>query len=242
MKRTLLHGAGFFAVAFTSMHAMAEPLASPPRAEVSVTGLGYQLIDLAPDDGQAPWLDLAGRWGSVSASIRQASGTELREFLDQHGELDFSDGANAVFGEISAEGLRLHLTLVDQNTYIAGTSDYSFRVSPYTQVIFTADAHVATYGGADDFPTFASASLTGSSNDGWSPAAASIGAGSGTPAQSATLELLYSSGAANGGGFLSLGGALRGAVSPVPEPSQAWLLLLGVPVVCATTGRRRSAA
>lgn len=222
-----------------SMHAMAQPLAPPPRAEASITGLGYRLIDLAPDDGQDPWLDLRGRWGSVSASIRQPSGGELRDYLDQHGQLNLTDGANSVFGEVSAEGARLTLTLGDMNTYIAGTSDYRFEVSPYTQVIFTADAYVATYGGPDDFPTFASASLTGISDDGAGmPGTTSIGASEGTASQSATLDLLYSSGAANSGGFLSLGGSLWGSVSPVPEPSRVWILLLGLPVVFAATRRR----
>ena len=85
MKLTLLRRAIFVAGALTSMHAMAQSVASPARAEASVTGLGYRLIDLAPDDGQAPWLDLAGRWGSVSAAIQQSSGGELRGSLDQHG-------------------------------------------------------------------------------------------------------------------------------------------------------------
>lgn len=60
--------------------------------------------------------------------------------------------------------------------------------------------------------------------------------------QPETLEVLYSAGAASGGGFLSLHGSLWGSVSPVPEPSQGWILLLGVPVVFAATRRRRIGA
>ncbi|OON59844.1 hypothetical protein B0920_21435 [Massilia sp. KIM] len=164
----------------------------------------------------------------------------MRDSLDQHGQLNLTQGANAVFGEVSAEGLRLSLTLGDQNTHIAGTSDYNFQASPNTQVIFTAEARVATHGDAGADPTYASASLFGTTDDGEiSYGITSIGTGNGTAAFSETLGVQYSFGTGGGLGFLSLGGSLRGTVSPVPEPSRAAILLLGLPVVFTLLRRRR---
>lgn len=221
---------------------MAQSATVPSRAEAAITSLGYRLIDLTPDDGLAPWIDLAGLWGSMSASIQRPSGGTLHDFLDQHGQLSLSDGGNAVFGNSSSDGLLLSLNLVDRNTYIAGTSDYSFRLSPNTQVIFTADAQVASYSGVNDVRTAASASLYGSSYDGEQmPGTTSIGT-SGTAQQSAMLEILYRSGSVEGGGFVSLIGSLEGMVSPVPEPSRLPILLLGLPVVYAAARRRRTGA
>jgi hypothetical protein len=133
-------------VAAALLAAAAGPALAAYGSSLSITGLHYTLIDLAPDDGVSPSITFRDGLGSFAGGnfTPDPFGSVSYGRTDRAGAVSasirFQDGALSMFasGMVAPEALGQRFA-----PYVTGASSFSHGLwsvlSPHTQIVWTAD-------------------------------------------------------------------------------------------------------
>lgn len=240
MISRLLLGTVTLAAWFSGGTAVAQTGAADVSGEAAIGNLRYELIDLTPDDGATPWLNLEPLYSSASVRIGEWDEGGPSDSLQGEGTLELADAGSSVYALIDGDGLRARSVAGQRDVDIRTDSSIGFTFSPNTRVIFMADAEVNAAAQSHAFNhSYASLSgiVYGANGDVTSNSHVTTSSGPGE--QSVLLELIFRSADVTTSGHLSLGASTWSQVSAVPEPAQVSLLLFGVGAVAAAARRRR---
>jgi hypothetical protein len=236
------------AAAFAAAASIAAPQAfAQSTASAALANFQYDLVDLNPSDGVTPKLDSWRSATMASATLYSdpdGSQAEYTQSLwDKEGTISLTGGAGAggttlAWGTMDA-WVRMYANSAKSETWAV----YSFRLSPYTRVVFKDDASVngamAFVGGgvqaeaymASVFFDETSGNLTQQrvslTLDDPAPRQLSVFAETGESEQLITLHL----------GSKASAGSLT---SPVPEPASVTLTAAGLALLLAWSRRRRA--
>jgi hypothetical protein len=117
MKRNALGLAGLV-LAYAGLHAA--PAAAQVNVELAATNIHYTLVDLTPDDGEAPWIRFTtADWTPISwsASLTPQPGNEQSQGFNEsrHVEFELSPNTQVVFRFDTH--LALHAPTTDPRQY-----------------------------------------------------------------------------------------------------------------------------
>jgi len=223
--------------------APATPALAQQAAGVTLGQLGYHLIDLAPDDGIAPWIGLNTYATHAYAHVYDEEGNEIAGTdIDYFGSTGFDNPYASLHAHTTADAAGVLLTLYSGWGYVSANRSLRFLLSPNTQVEFNIDADLWARPEAPgmSWPT-AIAELYGSLdgfNDGERFTDAfrlEDGVQHGTLSVTATSQGEWAEGRL---AFDAYAVAESHAV-PVPEPETSMLLLTGAGLL-AIAGRRKN--
>jgi hypothetical protein len=235
--------------------AAAVPASAQSTASAFVGNLSYQLIDLAPDDGIAPYLTFTGASNTFARASLYADpvfGTLVAD-SQSTGELISSVNVSTTSGTADASGSPF---AVFANTNLFSNSGASlafgtmdFILSPYTRVIFSVTASVDaepdfTEGGLGN--AFASALLYGEVGNDSSAGSTNFSSSTFTLflREDRTLSALVDTQAFETTGFVAIQAVAESAslatpVSSVPEPASLGMLLAGLGLLSGAARRRQ---
>lgn len=135
LKRTLA------ALALGALACTALPALAQHTAGVTVGHLGYQLIDLAPDDGIAPWIGLGSYQTMAYASIYDQEGNRIdASRIETMGTTGFDNGYASLHADAGEDSASIRLALYSGYGYAAADRAFRFTLAPHTQVVFSVDA------------------------------------------------------------------------------------------------------
>ena len=209
----------------------------PSTATASIGSLRYELVDLTPGDGHAPWLELEARQGSMLYGINPPTGYGRSGWLDEYGEIDLVERRNRFTVAVGTERVSVGVSVLDPSVNVLGISQFGFRLSPHTQVVFMADASVDTFSADEDVETYAAAHLYGWL-EGETQTTASLIRLNGNGPDLETLQVTFGSADFSRSGNLNIDSAAWANLTAVPEPGQAAMLLLGLSALLTATRLR----
>ena len=233
------------------------PAMADATASAQLSNFGLQLIDLDPNDGIAPWIDLtrldshAFAFGGNGAFA--ADGTSVFGAVSADSAGAGTSATAAISGDLLAGGVAhadaSTLAAYAQAFINAGTFGMSptFTLSPHTELVFTGSADVAASIGAGGGLSEADVELglSGPAPDflfdhDYRSAIAFDGGAHGASSQG-DLSVSFSNvgDVAVDGTFYVYVMAIASNVPPVPEPAN-WALMLGAMGGLAMALRRRA--
>ncbi|WP_296946014.1 PEP-CTERM sorting domain-containing protein [uncultured Massilia sp.] len=227
--------------------ALSAPFAAPALAQqaagVTVGQLRWELVDLAPDDGIAPWIGVNAYATQSYASVYDQEGNEIDGVrIDAYGATGFDNAYASLHADTRADTASAQLALYSGYGYVSANRSFRFTLAPNTQVRFLADAAMWASPEAPgvSWPT-ALAELYGSLpgyNDGerfMQTFRLEDGAHEGTLAVTAASQGEWVS------GYLALDAyaVAESHAAPVPEPAMAAMLMGGLGVLGALARRRK---
>lgn len=221
---------------------MATPALAQHTAGVTVGQLRYQLVDLTPDDGIAPWIGLNSYATQAYASVYDQQGTEIEGTrIDRFGSAGFDNDYASLHVDAAEDLAAVLLTLHSGYGFAAADRAFRFTLSPGTQVNFYVDADMWAVPQApgQSWPTALAelyGSLPGFNDDGQfiSTFRLEDGRRRGTLTVSASSQDEWVTGRL---AFTAYAVAESHA-APVPEPG-AYAMLLGGVAVLLAGGRRK---
>ncbi|QJD99312.1 PEP-CTERM sorting domain-containing protein [Massilia forsythiae] len=224
--------------------ALAQSTPMPYVAGASVGNFSYRLVDLAPDDGIAPWIGVSPYTTSGYAHVYDQEGNHIDGAdIDAPGDAGFAnDYAAARFG-IGAGATEASLSLYSGYAYASANQDFRFMLTPHTEVVFSADALVwAAHDPAAEHDTAtAIAELFGSlrnvGDDDGLAFSTSSQVTQDTRAEWLSLSVHSGDDWAVGHVTMSAYGVAESHALPVPEPAMPAMLLGGMGLL-AVAGRR----
>jgi hypothetical protein len=135
MKRTLM------AATLAALVAVTASASAQQAAGVDIGALRWELVDLTPDDGIAPWIGLNAYATQSYASIYDQEGNEIDGVrIDQYGKTGFDNGYASLHANTQPDAAGVLLTLHSGYGYVSANRSFRFTLSPNTQVNFHADA------------------------------------------------------------------------------------------------------
>lgn len=204
-------------------------------ANVALANFHYRLVDLAPDDGIAPSIDLTSYYGYVFGTLYNEDTISGYAGINTFGtaNYDSTDG----FGHFK---IQYDATNIDLDTLVGSASAQSghtllFTLSPYTEVIFDMDGSLAASAGPGEDAGASATLFSGIFETPGSEDYASLTSGS----EHVALSVSTSSGAdwAQGSaGFIAVAAA-NVYVPPVPEPAPAAMLTGGLALIAGLLRR-----
>jgi len=121
--------------------APATPALAQQAAGVTLGHLDYRLIDLAPDDGIDPWIDLNSYAALAYAHVYDQEGNEIAGTeIDRFGNTGFDNAYASLHAQTGADAAGVLLTLHSGWGYVSANRSLRFLLSPNTQVEFSVDA------------------------------------------------------------------------------------------------------
>jgi hypothetical protein len=119
----------------------ATPVLAQQAAGVTLGALDYRLIDLAPDDGIAPWIGLNGYATHAYAHVYDQEGNEIAASDIEHaGTAGFDNDYASLRANVGDDAAGVLLTLHSGWGYASANRSVRFLLSPHTQVVFDVDA------------------------------------------------------------------------------------------------------
>jgi hypothetical protein len=110
-------------------------------AGVTVGHLGYQLIDLTPDDGIAPWIGVTSYATQAYASIYDQDGKQIDATRIEHlGSAGFDNGYASLHADAREDSAAIQLALYSGYGFAAADRAFRFTLAPHTPVMFCVDA------------------------------------------------------------------------------------------------------
>lgn len=217
--------------------------AAQSSASASVATWRYTLTDLAPLDGIAPSITLSPQTMSPAYQSIALHGRPLVEGADWQGEtsdtgasLYWESGANSAAAWSLASGIEAAVHSVGTPVLAHGMREFSFTLSPFTQVAFFQEGHLSSGGqtGAPGARAILAVSLDGfpRSAAGWDELEL-VGDG----ARDFTLTASAASEGGSAAGTVKLQ-ATSYVLVPVPEPGQYATLLAGLALLAGWCRRR----
>lgn len=210
------------------------PALAQQAADVTVNHLGYQLIDLAPDDGIAPSLAWTGDAAPLAyAHIYDQDGLEIDGVqIDTFGTAGFDNAYAAMQVDAQSDAAHIRLDLYSGYGFASSNQGFHFTLSPHTQVVFSSEADLwAAPTPAPHDNLTALAELYGSlhlegDQDGAFSTQARVDAGS----EHHTLSVTAASQDAWVDGYLAMNAyaVAESHALPVPEPQTSAMLLCGI--------------
>lgn len=221
------------------------PALAQQAADVTVNHFGYQLIDLAPDDGIAPLLTWTSDAALAYARVYDQQGLEIDGVqIDALGTAGFDNPYAAM--QVDAQGDAAHIRLDLHSGYGFASSNqlFHFTLSPHTQVVFGLDADLWALPTPAPHDTLtALAELYGSlhlegDEDGSFITQARVDAGS----EHHTLSVTAASSDTWVDGVVSMNAyaVAESHALPVPEPQTSAMLLCGVGLLGVFLRNRRT--
>ncbi|MBQ5949464.1 PEP-CTERM sorting domain-containing protein [Massilia sp. ST3] len=243
MASTTRFRAAGLAAWFIASGAVAQTAPAPAGAEASLGQLRYELVDLTPDDGQAPWLTLAPSYRGMTARIGGNDTEGPAKDLSANGTLELEAGADHGWGELRDDGLANGASAGDSMVAVSGWASYLFWFSPNTRVIFQVDGRSFTPGDDPQGDYHAAVGMSGAwyRPEGPQEARVDLASSDGQGLREGLLELTMRSDSAASNGSLNLNAYAWASVSPVPEPAQAAMLLAGGVGLLAWPRRKKPA-
>jgi hypothetical protein len=117
------------------------PAGAQQAAATTVGNLRYQLIDLAPNDGIAPWIGVNSYATLVHAQVYDRIGNEIAGAAIEHlGSAGFDNDYASLHADAQEDGAHAQLTLYSGWGYAGANRSFRFLMSPNTQVVFSVDA------------------------------------------------------------------------------------------------------
>jgi hypothetical protein len=225
--------------------AAASPALAQQQAHFGIGPLRWELVDLAPDDGIAPWIGVNAYGTQSYANVYDQEGNEIDGVRsDRYGATGFDNGYASLHAETQADAASARLTLYSGYGFVSANRSFRFTLAPHTQVHFYADADLRATPEAPgvSWPT-ALAELYGSLpgyNDGerfMQTFRLEDGAYAGTLGVTAAAQGEWAS------GYLALDAyaVAESHAAPVPEPGAAAMLAGGLGVIGGIARRRRRA-
>jgi hypothetical protein len=222
--------------------AFAIPALAQQAAQVTTGALRWELVDLAPDDGIAPWIGVNAYATQSYASVYDQEGNEIDAArIGAYGSTGFDNGYASLHADTREDRATAALTLHSGYGYVSANRSFRFTLSPNTEVHFHADADMWALPEAPgvSWPT-ALAELYGSLpgyHDGerfMQTFRLEDGVRQGTLAVTAATGGDWSS------GYLALDAyaVAESHAAPVPEPASAAMLMGGLGVLGALARRR----
>jgi hypothetical protein len=211
-------------------------------AGVNVGQLRWELVDLAPDDGIAPWIGVNGYATQSYASVYDQDGNEIDGVrIAQYGTTGFDNGYASLHANAQPDAASVLLALHSGYGYVSANRSFRFTLSPNTQVNFHADAAMwaAPESPGVSWPN-ALAELYGSLpgyQDG-ERFAQTFRLTDGTLNDTLTVSAVSQGEWSNGYLALDAYAVAESHAAPVPEPATYGMLLGGIAVL-AVAGRRR---
>lgn len=229
-----------FAVLWSLFAVAVSPALANPVASASITGYGYELVDLKPDDGIAPSISfgLSEVWLRSNADDNSGSYMEQVGFNTDSTEVEDAYGfARSDFGADGATAVASR----SRNLYAASSIfKQDFVLSPFTQVIFTATGSAAV--DASD-PGFAVAQIFAEYLDGIYMTYFSNEVSTNNGLTNPHLVLSVTAGATELSGETGFfAWALSGSTEAVavPEPSTSTILIAGLGILGFLRRKRQS--
>jgi hypothetical protein len=122
----------------------AVPALAQQAADVTVSHLGYQLIDLAPDDGIAPSLAWTSEATLAYTHVYDQEGIEIDGVqIESLGSAGFANGYAAMQVDAQSDAAHINLDLISGYGFADANRSFRFMLSPHTQVIFSIDADLS---------------------------------------------------------------------------------------------------
>lgn len=138
MGKTSTLAASILALAGTCL---AAPALAQHTAGVTVGQLRYELVDLTPGDGIAPWISLDTYATQAYANVYDQQGKEIDGTrLDGFGTAGFDNDYASLHVDASQDLAGVLLTLHSGYGFAASDRAFRFTLSPGTQVNFYVDA------------------------------------------------------------------------------------------------------
>jgi hypothetical protein len=238
----------FTAAAFAAAASIAAPQASAQSTgSAALSNFQYDLVDLKPGDGIAPTLEVwrsATMASSTLYSDPNGSQAEHTQSLwDKEGRISLTGstgtaGASLAWGTMDAWA-RINANSAESETWAV----YSFRLSPYTRVVFTNDASV---NGAQSFidggvnaEAYIASVFFDETSGSMTQQRASLALGGPAARQ---LSVFAETGASEQFVTLYLGSkaSVGSLTSPVPEPASVTLMAGGAALLFVRSRRRRA--
>lgn len=240
----LLIGASFTALLLTPS-AFAQSAAT---SSATIQNFGYELVDLIPDDGIAPSVELSSGQRRLEANL--FSYPDRGPIADARG-LDYSSVAVSAAGSTAQSWLAPLLARADVAAVIASYSEafafdtIDFVLSPHARLIFSGDAHVAVqqnlesnvYASAKIFGEIPSSPLLSTRLQFSSSLESALGE------NTQMLSVAVNSGADETIGYVQLRTDAQAVsrVPAIPEPAPALMIGAGLGLLMLARERRRMA-
>lgn len=222
--------------------------AAPSTVTASTSNFRYELIDLTPEDGSAPWISFSERQSSMTTAISMREPPYDAEQKSSRGfkELELRIDENLAWGETSLTGASSHASASDRSILSYISSDLQFVLAPFTEVRFWSDVSIVAAQDGDDEHASAAAGFSGEFRDevlgvqslhtylyagGTDSVNGSVTTGARTSGQQGSGQL-----------YIFANSSAWAGVSPVPEPAHGTMLLGGLALVGAALWRRRPTA
>jgi hypothetical protein len=203
----------------------------------------YTLTDLAPLDGIAPSITLSAQTLSPAYQSIAWHGRPMVEGADWQGEtsdtgapLYWERGGNSASAWSLPSGIEVAVHSAGTPVLAHGMREFTFTLSPFTQVSFFQDGHLSSGGdiGAPGARARLAVTLDGlpGSAAGWDESEL-VGDGE----RDFTLAATAASEGTSAAGTIKLQ-ATRYVLVPIPEPGQYAMLLAGLALLAGWRGRR----
>lgn len=222
------------------------PALAQQAADVTVNHLGYQLIDLAPDDGIAPSLAWTGDAAALAyAHVYDQAGLEIDGVqIETFGTAGFDNAYAAMQVDAQSDTAHIRLDLYSGYGFASSNQGFHFTLSPHTQVVFSSEADLwAAPTPAPHDTLTALAELYGSLHlegdaDGAFYTQARVDAGT----EHHTLSVTATSQDAWVDGYLAMNAyaVAESHALPVPEPQTSGMFLCGLALMGLLERKRRA--
>lgn len=229
-----------------SMPCLSATAQQPATASASLRDFQYTLVDLAPQDGIAPWIRIEEPWYWPTTTIFSERGWSGEVLADtQGGELGgpvrAAFGRNVASGRLSETAADSYIEIHDGSGLSYNSYHFSFVVSPNTRLVFSAYGMVEA--SMEDGVNYAGGSAGWDGGLTVAPGADEIDLWTirgvfATGRDEGPLSVSVDTGALEGTGWMSFGANVAASILPVPEPSRWTMLLAGV-MLTASLARRR---